>query len=494
MTVLKPGQTFGRDLRIRRLISRGGMGEVYLATREGISGFRRDVVLKVILPTLADQDNFVALFLSEARIAAKLEHRNIVSAHACGREGDLLWIEQSYVRGLNLRSLIREAGQLPVPLAVFVVAEVLSALDYAYDRPGADGQPLRVVHRDIKPANVMVSHEGEIKLTDFGIAKALGETHATKTGTIRGSAGYIAPEVLKGEEATTQSDLFCVGLLLWEALTGHALFGGSTEMIRLVKTQACVIPPLPLPISPELETILRRLLAPNPAGRYSTPGDALRELRALPLVRDVAAPELRAFVDNVAPMTFEVSSELAGANGVPVEIVDDAHASVRATGAVDSVAGTGTKTMAGEVMAPASGRAGRLLRSRAGVLSAAAVVAGTAIGLSFWLRTATPPHTPTSPNTGAQPLASDARPVELAPAPSSPTMDLRTADIRDASPPDADLRPASTAGQDAPQQPIAAPTGPPEKRQHHPRQPQQRPKADPGRLKDDYVAPPPGDG
>ncbi len=485
MSVLKPGQTFGRDLRIKKLISRGGMGEVYLATREGISGFRRDVVLKTILPSLADHDNFIALFQSEARIAARLDHRNIVSAHACGREGDLLWIEQSYVRGLNLRDLIKEAGRLPIGLAAFVVAEVLSALDYAYDRPGADGQPLRVVHRDIKPANIMVSHEGEIKLTDFGIAKALGETHATKTGTIRGSAGYIAPEILASEEATTRSDLFCVGLVFWETFTGRALFDGADEKTRLLKTVECNVPPLPFPIPADLDAWLRRLLARDPLARYATPGEALRDLRALPTIRDVAAPEMRAFVDAVAPMTIELSAAPAGvADGVPVEIVDDAAEPLRV--------GTGTKTMAGEVIAPAAaGRAWRFLRSRGGKVGAMTVlVASATVGILLGLPTVThaPAHVGTVKiSTPTEEHRDQAAPLAQ-PAPSIPVTDLP-----DAAPAIGDASKATVTAPDA-----APPSNPPPihqsaKTQHHRTRPQQAPHTEPGSLTEDYVAPPPKD-
>jgi hypothetical protein len=484
VSVLKPGQTFGSDLRIKKLISRGGMGEVYLATREGISGFRRDVVLKTILPSLADHDNFIALFLSEARIAARLDHRNIVSAHACGRTGDLLWIEQSYVRGLNLRDLIKEAGRLPMGLAAFIVGEVLSALDYAYDRPGADGQPLRVVHRDIKPANIMVSHEGEIKLTDFGIAKALGETHATKTGTIRGSAGYIAPEVLASEEATTRSDLFCVGLVFWETFTGRALFDGADEKTRLLKTVECNVPPLPLPVPADLEAWLRRLLARDPLARYATPGEALRDLRALPTIRDVAAPELRAFVDTVAPMTIERGAAPAGVeDGVPVEILDDAAEALRV--------GTGTKTMAGEVIAPAAaGRARRFLRSRGGKVGALTVlVASASVGILLGLPTVT--HAPAHLGTVKISTPHEEQRIQST-AVAQPALNIRVIDVPDAAPAIGDIGKATLAAPDA-----APPSNPPAnestKTQHHRRRPQQGPHTEPGSLTEDYVAPPPKD-
>jgi eukaryotic-like serine/threonine-protein kinase len=483
--VLKPGQVFRHDLRVRKLLNRGGMGEVYLATREGISGFKRDVALKVILPTLGEQDG-VALFLSEARIAAKLEHRNIVSAHACGQEDGLLWIEQSYVRGLNMRQLLKTSGRLPVHLAAFVASEVLSGLDYAYSRPGADGQPLGVVHRDIKPSNVLVSYEGEVKLTDFGIAKALGETHATRSGVVRGTAGYIAPELFDGSEATTRSDIFCVGLLLWETLFGKALFDGPNDRVRFQKTLACVIPPIPSEIPLDLEIVLRRLLGRVPEDRYATPAEALDALQ--PIVRGTTAADLRSFLAQVAPMPVDEAQAAGGGDGVPVEIHDAELVSLRDVALAEAPTTSPTKTMAGEVVESNAGARRRFVsrRVKLGIAVAVTLAAGAALALSA-----------TSSKGGSPVHAADRliAPTAVTTTLAVPVIPAVIPAVHASHPPDADPHEA-VAVPDAGTLPIqsAAPVAPVEKKRTHKRRsPNQEPKATPSTLKEDYLAPPPKD-
>jgi serine/threonine protein kinase len=422
MGVLRPGQRF-RELRLETLISRGGMGEVWLAVREGPEGFRRELALKVILPTLADQERFVALFLDEARIAARLDHPNIVPALNCGREGELLWIEQQYVAGLDLRRLLVTAGPLPVPLAAFVVVEVLKGLDYAHDWRGTDGKPFRIVHRDVKPHNVLISYDGQVRLTDFGIAKALAETHVTKS-EIKGTAGYIAPEVLAGQPATARADLFAVGLVFWESLTGHRLFEGETEEVRLRRTLECVVPPLAehgVTVPSEIEAVLRRLLARDPADRYPTAGDALRALLAVSVVREVSSLDLRAHLESVARVTPPVSTDsptnpghigAREAEAIPVEIHDAPNIVASAPAAVprrreldietrtrlpddaapDPAVATGTGTMAGEVTSPGKAHAARgplaWIRTRRGVALLGVLAAGMTTAVLVWTSTA----------------------------------------------------------------------------------------------------------
>jgi serine/threonine-protein kinase len=296
MPVVRPGQTLGAYRLIQR-ISRGGMGEVWRAERSGPEGwgFKKQLAVKIILPTL-NEPRFTEMFLAEARIAGRLDHPNIVYVYDCGAEGadgpDLLWIAQEYIDGMDLRSVVGDTRGLPIPLVLFIVTEALKGLAYAHAQ--------RVIHRDVKPHNVLVGYEGHVKLTDFGIAKVLSETGASKS-TISGTAGYIAPEVLAGEPATARSDLFGLGLVLWESLTGAKLFDGETEETRLKRTLDCVVPPLSaagVSAPPEVEAIVRRLLARDPAARYATAADALAALLAAPGARAAtcrSSPRLAAF-------------------------------------------------------------------------------------------------------------------------------------------------------------------------------------------------------
>ncbi len=299
--MLQPGQTC-RDYRLVEKIGRGGMSEIWLAVKLDPSGgdFKR-FALKMLLPELVDDDEFVRMFVSEARLAAKLEHPNLVHVFESGDFEDRLWFSQEYVEGFNLRDVRRAApGGLPYPLVALIVGDILEALVYAHEMPGADGQPLRIVHRDVKPSNVMVANLGHVKLADFGIAKRLGESAVdgvhTKTGHVRGTIGYMAPELLLGARASHQSDLYAVGIVMWELLTGRRLFSGEDVLRKNIEAQVPDLRSVNVDVPLELERVLLKLLCRDVAARFRSAQVAQHALRGAPGGRDAAAAELRSYL------------------------------------------------------------------------------------------------------------------------------------------------------------------------------------------------------
>lgn len=266
----------------------GGMAEIFLARARGIAGFEKLVVLKRILPHLAAEEEFVSLFLDEAKTTVALSHGNIVQVFDMGRDpsGDY-FIAMEYVAGKNLRRLHRrwiEKKGSPVDpaLAAWLAGEILRGLDYAHRRTDAAGRPLGIVHRDLSPHNILVSYEGEVKVADFGIAKAAGKVVHTETGLIRGKASYMSPEQAQGDPLDGRSDLFAVGILLYELLTGDPPYVGEQpqKVLRELTAGALPLPPSAKRpgIAPQLDAIVMRALARSRDERYATADVFLREL------------------------------------------------------------------------------------------------------------------------------------------------------------------------------------------------------------------------
>ena len=204
---------FGRYTLLRPLAT-GGMGEVFLAKHEGVAGFQKKVVIKKILPHLANDDNFVRRFIDEARLVVSLSHSNIVQVFDMGKEEGAYFIAMEYVDGVDLRILLKKnralGKELPLPLALYVLAEVSAGLDYAHTREDEHGQNLRIVHRDISPSNVMLSKDGAVKLVDFGVAKSASRLNHSLSGSLRGKVRYMSPEQANGE--TLEAPVMC---FLW---------------------------------------------------------------------------------------------------------------------------------------------------------------------------------------------------------------------------------------------------------------------------------------
>ncbi|HEY4057677.1 MAG TPA: protein kinase [Kofleriaceae bacterium] len=280
-------------------LSEGGMGAIYVGKKLGAGGFEMEVVLKQLLPEFTQQEEFIDLFLREAKLSATLDHANIVHTIDLVTAGGEYFIVMEYLPGGDLRTLIKKAkrrGKRFSPAAsIRICREVCSALAYAHVKRDFDGQPLRLIHRDVSPSNILVSYTGEVKLTDFGIAKA--STHTSNFYKVKGKIGYMSPEQAKSERLDHRSDLYSLAVCMYEILTGERLFvhAGLTTSAEEIYSQPVPsllkkIPGLP----PELDAIMRKALAINPDDRYQTAGE-LNEALTRCAHRNgllMAAPEL----------------------------------------------------------------------------------------------------------------------------------------------------------------------------------------------------------
>lgn len=274
--------------RILRRIASGGMAEVFLALASGRSGVEKLVVLKQILPAHAADTEFVTMFQDEARIAALLQHPNLVQMYELGTRQGVPFISMEFLHGEDVRGIYRRLREtsrsMPLEVALGIAVGVTSGLHYAHDRRGLDGRPLNIVHRDISPQNVVLTYEGSVKVVDFGIAHSANRKHETKQAVLRGKVPYMAPEQVLGETLDRRADIWAVGALLYEMTTGQRPFRADNEltlMNRIVDT-----PPTPprslIPgYAPTLEAIVMKALARNRADRFTTAQEmrsALEEL------------------------------------------------------------------------------------------------------------------------------------------------------------------------------------------------------------------------
>jgi serine/threonine protein kinase len=256
-------------------LSEGGMGAIYLGKKLGAGGFEMEVVLKQLLPEFTQQEEFIELFLREARLSATLDHANIVHTIDLVRSGGEYFIVMEYLPGGDLRTLLKRAkrrGKRFSPAAaIHISREVLSALAYAHVKRGFDGNPLKLIHRDVSPSNILVSQTGEVKLTDFGIAKAA--THNSLFYKVKGKIGYMSPEQARSEALDHRSDLYSLAVCMFEVLTGERLFvhaGLTTSADEIysqpVPTLSRKVPGLP----PDLDAVMNKALSLSPDARYQT--------------------------------------------------------------------------------------------------------------------------------------------------------------------------------------------------------------------------------
>jgi TonB family protein len=279
---------FGQYELLEKIAS-GGMAEVFRARRSGVEGFQKTVAIKKILPHIADNDEFITMFADEAKLAAELNHPNIVHIYDLGKiQAGGYFIAMEYVEGTDLRSILVAGRQvslpMPVPLAVYVASKVASALDYAHRRRDARGEELHIVHRDVSPQNILISHEGEIKLCDFGIAKADRKVSQTESGSLKGKLQYMSPEQAWGKPIDHRSDLFSLGCVLHEMLTGKRLFRGATDMVvlELVRKAEVVAPSqVNADVSAALDAVVLKALARERDARYATGSEMLRDLESI---------------------------------------------------------------------------------------------------------------------------------------------------------------------------------------------------------------------
>jgi serine/threonine protein kinase len=283
-TAPEESSDYGRYSLLER-VATGGMAEVFRAKRKGVEGFEKTVAVKRILPHLSSNKEFVEMFVAEAKMVASLSHPNIVQIFDLGKIDDTYYIAMEFVEGVDLRTVLTRArtrNTLPgVDLAALIAARVSAALEYAHRQRDGEGRELRIVHRDVSPQNILISDEGEVKLVDFGIAKAATKASHTDSGSLRGKLLYMSPEQAWGKPLDKRSDLFALGAVFYEILTGHLLFSASSEMsvLERVREARFVSPSSLNPAVPiELEAVAMRLLNKNPAERYQDASEVLLEL------------------------------------------------------------------------------------------------------------------------------------------------------------------------------------------------------------------------
>ena len=358
--------TFGRYRLLERL-GQGGMAEVFKAKSYGVEGFEKVVVIKRILPELAESEQFVEMFIHEAKLAVRLSHANVVQVFDLGiapgtvvggmPSADAYYMAMEYVSGLDLATLLarcrRQSVQIPVEMAVYVAAEVAKGLDHAHRRRDEQNQPLNIVHLDVSPQNVLLSLEGEVKVTDFGIAKAVGVLEPTgiedtRQRQLKGKFGYMSPEHAEGERVDARSDLFSLGSVLYEMLAGVNPFSAPTSFETLRRVSAVEYPPVELlrpDVPPELVALLKIAMARKQDDRFPDAGRMYEALLAFLYSqgRRFSAHDLADFLarfrspDETGPHVVLDAEGAPSQERTPVEVPASHRRSHPATGGPDRV-------------------------------------------------------------------------------------------------------------------------------------------------------------
>ncbi|NUP05915.1 MAG: protein kinase [Polyangiaceae bacterium] len=261
--------------RVLAKLGQGGMARVLLTMSQGPHGFNKLLVVKELREELAHDPDFLAMFLDEARIAARLNHPNIVQTYEVGSDVDRYFIAMEYLEGQPLNAVFRRVGRKNIPLEIHlrILADVLAGLEHAHNLADFDGTAFHVVHRDVSPQNVFVTYEGAVKLVDFGIAKAAGASSRTQEGMLKGKISYIAPEQARCEPVDARADLFTVGVMLWEAMAGRRMITREDEMSVLARRMAGQDPSIRTVVNDvpdELAAICDKAMAPKREDRYQT--------------------------------------------------------------------------------------------------------------------------------------------------------------------------------------------------------------------------------
>ncbi len=294
--------------RVVEKLESGGMAEVFRAESEGLQGFRKQVAIKRVLPHLSSKKKFISMFLDEARLSAQLSHSNCVQVFDIGVGDSAFFIVMEFVDGANLKAIIehiKKTGRdFPVEAAVHISLEICKGLSYAHELTDPQGVPLYIVHRDMSPPNVLITKYGEVKIVDFGLAKANSQLEKSEPGIIKGKFSYLAPEAAMGQDVDARTDIFAVGIILWELLAGQRLFLGDTDFQTVKKVQAAQVPSISKinkKVPPELERIVNKTLAREPAQRYRTARELGLELSKF------------MFKHGVPVSTFDISQLVQGA-------------------------------------------------------------------------------------------------------------------------------------------------------------------------------------
>jgi len=318
-----PGMTtFGRYTLVRKLAV-GGMAEVFRGVAESMEGFKKNVAIKRVLPNLTKNPKFVAMFLDEARLSLFLQHANIVQVFDFGEVEGQYFIAMEFIDGPNLRILNREArrrqGPLGLPLAARIISLAAEGLHFAHELTDETGALVNLVHRDISPDNILVSRTGSVKVVDFGIAKAANQPHLTKSGTVKGKLAYMPPEQLAREPLDRRSDIFALGVVLFELVTGEMPFDATSEVsiiqailgqepLRRLRSRRTDAPPM-------LDDIIARCLAKSPHDRYPSCRELQHDLEQF--LQQSGAPVGASDIAATVQEFLSHESELSGPSKVP---------------------------------------------------------------------------------------------------------------------------------------------------------------------------------
>jgi len=322
-----PGTILGGRYELQHAVGSGGMATVWKALQRGPAGFERPVAIKRIKHHLARDPEFVRMFVEEARVCSQLVHPNVVQIHDFGDEGGLYYLVMEWVEGLSVAQYLRvadELGSLPVwQIVAGVGIEALRGLAAAHGRRNAAGDPAPVYHRDVTPQNIMLGTNGVVKLTDFGLARAMDRARITAPDIIKGKVGYLAPELTEERRATAKTDLYALGVVLWQSLAGQALFAGKDNVEIFLAARRGEVPPISevrADVPARFAAIVERALARDPKDRFESAAQMGRVIanmlrdekkRADPAVLGRSVQQLRDYRDTGAMP----QSSRAGATG-----------------------------------------------------------------------------------------------------------------------------------------------------------------------------------
>jgi eukaryotic-like serine/threonine-protein kinase len=263
--------------RVIEKLATGGMAEVFRAESAGLEGFKKQVAIKRVLPHLSQKKKFISMFLDEARLSAHLSHSNCVQVFDIGVGDNAYFIVMEYVDGSDLKAILealkKQGRAIAIEEAVFIAVKICEGLSYAHELVDSDGRPFGVVHRDMSPPNVLITRYGEVKIVDFGLAKASSQLEKSEPGIIKGKFSYLAPEAALGREVDHRADIFAVGTILWEMLSGRRLFLGDTDFATVKLVQQTAVPPLSkvnANVPATLDVLVGKALAREPSQRFQT--------------------------------------------------------------------------------------------------------------------------------------------------------------------------------------------------------------------------------
>lgn len=315
---MEAGDRFGEYVIIQRLAA-GGMAEVYLARRSGVGGFTKPLAMKVILPQHAQNKDFIKMFLDEARLCVHLQHANIAEVIDLGEVEGQYFIAMEFAHGMDLQQISRKTRKsgrlLPLPYAAKIISQVAEGLYYAHTKSDKQGQPLGIVHRDISPHNVILTFDGQAKLIDFGIAKATVTYKEEEEGVLKGKFSYMSPEQIRGMPIDPRSDIFALGIVLWEVCTGASLYRESSELLTM---EAILRKPVPKPrelrgdMPANLEAIILKALAKRTVDRFQTAFDMHQALEGYLNHSgwNVGTPHLSEFMCKLFPEDYTTIRDL----------------------------------------------------------------------------------------------------------------------------------------------------------------------------------------